>query len=58
MKIVADQRYIKKPDGKKWLQQRYIDQPFMDASGALNIAESKLTDWEDVPLCEDFWDED
>lgn len=58
MRIVAEQRYVKKPDGKKYLQCRYIDDTYVDASGAINVAQSQVSDWEDVPLCEDFWDEE
>lgn len=55
MKIIADQRYIKKQDGKMWLQWRYVENVYMDASGSLNVAQSKLSDWEDVPVCLDEW---
>lgn len=58
MKIIADQRYVKKSDSKKYLQVRYITNAGMDASGALSVAGSEISDWEDVPLCEDFWDEE
>ena len=57
MKIIAEQRYIKKADGKMWLQWRYVEDVYMDASGSLNVAQSKLSDWEDVPVClDDFQD--
>lgn len=58
MKIIADQRYVKKPDGKKYLQVRYITNIGVDASGALSVFGSEISDWEDVPLCEGFWDEE
>lgn len=56
MKIVKEQRYIKKQDGKYWLQCKYIEKIYIDASGAINISQSKVSEWEDVPICLDDWD--
>ena len=55
MRIVAEQRYIKKKDGKRYLQCKYLDNTYLDASGALGVAQASVSDWEDVPICEDDW---
>lgn len=57
MRIVIEQRYIKKSDGKRWLQCKYLDGSYMDASGSIGVAQAKVSDWEDVPICEDDWPE-
>ncbi len=53
MRIVADQRFVLKPDGKRWLQVRYYENLYVDAGGALGFSQATLSDWADIPLCED-----
>lgn len=58
MRIVADVRFVMKNDGKKWMQCRYYKNLYVDASGSLGMMQGSLTDWEDVPLCENDFDEE
>lgn len=58
MRIVAEQRYVKKEDGRKYLQCRYYTNLYVGDSRALGMDQATLTDWEDVPLCLDDWPED
>jgi len=55
MRIVVEQRYVKKADGKLWLQCKYLDGGYLDASGSLGLMQSRVSDWEDVPICYDEW---
>lgn len=55
MRLIAEQRYVPKEDGKRWLQCRYYENIYVDASGALGMAQATVSEWEDVPVCEDVW---
>jgi len=58
MRIVCDQRFVVKPDGKRILQCKYLKHVGMDMSGCINGLVSTKSDWEDVPICdEDSTDE-
>ena len=58
MRIIAEQRYIEKLDGRKYLQCKYYTDLYVDASGSLGFSQSKITEWVDVPLCLNDWPED
>lgn len=57
MQIIVEQRYVIKPDGKRWLQIKYLEGVYTHISGSLNarVGPAKISDWEDVPICEDVW---
>ena len=57
MRIIAEQRYIKKPDGKMWLQWRCYENVSISNLGRVNLMNTNLSDWQDVPVCLDEWED-
>ena len=58
MKIIAEQRYVRKDDGRYILQCRHFDNVGVDASGALSFSQATLSEWYDVPLYLDDWEDE
>lgn len=59
MRIVVGQRYVKKADGKLYLQCKYESGIRIGMTNMLLLGNSRVSDREDVPICLDEWvDED